>query len=305
MSARWQNRREMPSHADDWLMTYADMITLLLCFFAVFVSVSLTQKHARQHVEVTQTLPLPPTQVTETVPLERVAEKAAPQVPPATAAAVLAPQPEAQPAPASTAPKPEAPPAPKPEPSVAAAAAPEPPAATTEPPQPVPAVAPVVLTLPRPVDPPVGDRIFTLELNSAAFFDSGLATLSPAGEAILRPIAAKLQGDEYRGYRVTVEGHTDDNPIHTAQFPSNWELSTARAAAVAHYLVDQGIPAERLRAAGYADTFPKAPNRDAAGKPIAENQAQNRRVVIRLEKIEKAKPDPTVAITVYPPPELQ
>ena len=53
-----------------------------------------------------------------------------------------------------------------------------------------------------------------------------------------------------------------------------------------HYLLDHGIPAARLRAAGYADTFPKAPNRDAAGNAIPLNQAQNRRVVIKLEKIE-------------------
>ena len=77
-----------------------------------------------------------------------------------------------------------------------------------------------------------------------------------------------------------------DAPISTAQFPSNWELSTARASAVVHYFLDQGIPAQELRAAGYADTFPKAPNRDAAGHPLPENQAQNRRVVIALEKID-------------------
>jgi len=51
---------------------------------------------------------------------------------------------------------------------------------------------------------------------------------------------------------------------------------------------DEGIPAHRLRAAGYADTFPKASNRDANGRAIPENQAQNRRVVIKLEKIEKS-----------------
>jgi len=212
------------------------------------------------------------------------------------------------------APRPEAPPTQMPEPAVTAAAPAERPAspvAAIEPPKRTPvetpavSATPVALELPRPIAAPTGDRISTLEMSSAAFFDSGSAALSPGGEAILQPLAAKLQSDEYRDYRITVEGHTDDNPIHTAQFPSNWELSTARAAAVAHYLVDQGIPAQRLRAAGYADTFPKVPNRDANGAPIPENQAQNRRVVIRLEKIEKAKPDATVAVTFYPPPELQ
>jgi chemotaxis protein MotB len=55
-----------------------------------------------------------------------------------------------------------------------------------------------------------------------------------------------------------------------------------------HFFLDQGIPAERLRAAGYADTFPKVPNRDANGNPIPANQAQNRRVVIKLEKVDKS-----------------
>ena len=93
--------------------------------------------------------------------------------------------------------------------------------------------------------------------------------------------------DKYKSYQVTVEGHTDDSPISTLQFPSNWELSTARAAAVVHCLLQQGILAQRLRAAGYADTFPVALNRDAHGQAIPENQARNRRVVIKLEKIEK------------------
>jgi chemotaxis protein MotB len=87
-------------------------------------------------------------------------------------------------------------------------------------------------------------------------------------------------------YMITVEGHTDDMPIGTGQFPSNWELSTARASAVVRYLINNGIPAAKLRAVGYAQVMPKVPNRDVTGRPIPENQAQNRRVVIKLEKIE-------------------
>ena len=132
-----------------------------------------------------------------------------------------------------------------------------------------------------------GDRITSLEISSAAFFDRGSATLSPAGKAILRDVAGNLKAEKFKDYEVTVEGHTDDAPISTSLFPSNWELSTARAAAVVRFFLEEGIPAQRLRAAGYADTFPKVPNRDASGGAIPENQAQNRRVVIKLEKIEK------------------
>jgi len=133
-----------------------------------------------------------------------------------------------------------------------------------------------------------GDRITTLEIGSTAFFGSGAATLSNSGRAILRDVAADLKSDRLKDYQITVEGHTDDTPIGTSQFPSNWELSTARAAAVVHFLLDQGVAAQRLRAAGYADSVPVAPNRNADGSAIPENQARNRRVIIKLEKIDKA-----------------
>jgi len=101
-------------------------------------------------------------------------------------------------------------------------------------------------------------------------------------------VTVDLKSDKLKDYQITVEGHTDDTPINTSRFPSNWELSTARASAVVHFFLDQGIPALKLRAAGYADTFPKAPNRDSNGNAIPANQTQNRRVVIKMEKIDKA-----------------
>jgi flagellar motor protein MotB len=132
-----------------------------------------------------------------------------------------------------------------------------------------------------------GDRLTTIEINSAAFFGSGSATLSSDGAMILRKVADNLKSGAYKDYLITVEGHTDDTPIHTAQFPSNWELSTGRASAVVRFFMEQGISSQQLRAAGYADTFPKLPNRTASGDAIPANQATNRRVVIKLEKIEK------------------
>jgi chemotaxis protein MotB len=134
-----------------------------------------------------------------------------------------------------------------------------------------------------------GDFVHTAQISSTAFFAVGSATLSASGRAILLDVATNLRAPRFDGYQITVEGHTDDAPISSALFPSNWELSTARAAAVVHFLLEQGLPAARLRAAGYADTFPIAPNRDLAGRPLPENQARNRRVVIRLEKTDVAK----------------
>ena len=293
----WRASREIQSHADDWLMTYADVITLLLCCLALFASVSIVRKEVRHPVQAMQTAALPPAPLPaepprQTAPRQIASEAAAkPAAPPATAGTAPAPKPEHPP---RTGAAPAAPPA---------SAAPSP-ARTLTAAEATPAVSqPVTLELPRP-DIPAGDRISTLEMSSAAFFDSGSAVLSKGGEAILSGLTAQLESDRLRGYRITIEGHTDDNPIHTAQFPSNWELSTARAAAVVHYFLDQGIPAQRLRAAGYADTFPKLPNRDADGNPIPQNQTQNRRVVIRLEKIEKDEPA-TVTASFFPPAGLQ
>jgi chemotaxis protein MotB len=74
-----------------------------------------------------------------------------------------------------------------------------------------------------------------------------------------------------------VEGHTDDRPISTAQFPSNWELSTARASAVLRYLVARhGIAPARMSAAGYADQRPVASNATTGGR------ARNRRVDLAI-----------------------
>ena len=81
-------------------------------------------------------------------------------------------------------------------------------------------------------------------------------------------------------YSVLVEGHTDDQPIASRIFPSNWELSAARAARVVRFFIDSGVSPDRLKAAGLADTQPEAPNTTSEGVPIPENRARNRRVAI-------------------------
>ena len=87
-------------------------------------------------------------------------------------------------------------------------------------------------------------------------------------------------------YQVEVEGHTDNVPINTARFPSNWELSSLRAINVAHIFEDTGIQKDRLSAIAYADTRPEAPNTDTNGINIPENQAKNRRVVVHVTRHE-------------------
>jgi chemotaxis protein MotB len=247
MSAYWTRRKQLSEehHVDDWLMTYADMITLLLCFFAVFVAIAVPDKVKFEEAkeQVKEHFSGDAQRLKGMYPLPRV-EK---DNPPPTANVPF----EALPSIVDRYNE----------------AAPE----------------------QKDIEIEKGDRITTIEMNSAPFFDKGSASLNVEGVKVLGEIQPALLSDEYKDYTIAVEGYTDDSPIKTPQFPSNWELSTARAAAVVRTLIDLGVPAERLRATGFGETSPKVPNRDTTGKPLPENQAQNRRVVIRLEKITKGK----------------
>ncbi|MBO6520444.1 MAG: OmpA family protein [Rhodospirillales bacterium] len=121
-----------------------------------------------------------------------------------------------------------------------------------------------------------------IELQSNAFFKPGSAEIVQAAIPVLKKLSETLALPNYELYNVVVEGHTDDGQISTQQFPSNWELSAGRAASVVRLFEANDVDRSRLKATGYADTRPKVPNRDLEGKPIPENRATNRRVVLRL-----------------------
>ena len=127
----------------------------------------------------------------------------------------------------------------------------------------------------------------TLELSSSAFYEPGSAKLREVALPVLGRIAQIVRADQYRFFNVDVEGHTDDDPISTPKFPSNWELSAARAAGVVRFFGEQGIELQRLKASGFAETRPKVPNRDKNGAPIPDNQEVNRRVIIHLSKMSR------------------
>jgi chemotaxis protein MotB len=127
-------------------------------------------------------------------------------------------------------------------------------------------------------------RGLTVSLAEAGFFDPGSAVMPPSALAVIDRIASTLQP---LSSAIRVEGHTDNTPIHTAQFPSNWELSTARATYLLQYLISTSkIPAPRLSAVGYGEYRPVAPNDTPAGR------ASNRRVdlVVLSEAAEKQEP---------------
>src|SRR5580700_198974 len=109
-----------------------------------------------------------------------------------------------------------------------------------------------------------------ISLREAGFFDSGSATPKPAALPTLHQIATRLGTTPYD---LRIEGHTDNVPIHNAEFDSNWELSSARATRIARLFLDmQAMPPDRISAAGYAEFHPVADNGTAVGR------AENRRV---------------------------
>jgi chemotaxis protein MotB len=113
-----------------------------------------------------------------------------------------------------------------------------------------------------------------VELAENILFDSARADLKKEGQEALTQVAGVLTSIQNRDFQIA--GHTDNIPIKSARFPSNWELSTARAVVVTKFLGEQGVDPSRLSAAGYADTQPVAANTDAEGR------AQNRRIEIVL-----------------------
>ena len=125
----------------------------------------------------------------------------------------------------------------------------------------------------------VGART-ALQLSSSVAFETASATLSDAGRAALDDIAAELKAElavrPDRGWRLMIKGHTDSRPINTEQFPSNWTLSAARAAAVARYLSARGVPPERLFAIGRAEFEP------VNAEETAVAYAQNRRIEFEI-----------------------
>ncbi len=128
------------------------------------------------------------------------------------------------------------------------------------------------------------EKSIEMELASGSFFKRRSAEFDPDKLQILTEMAETLKKGAYLDYRVLIEGHTSDAPINTTMFPSNWELSTARASRVVRYFIEHGMEPDRLVAIGYGDSQPKAANRDAGGNVIRENRALNERIVIKFER---------------------
>ena len=143
-----------------------------------------------------------------------------------------------------------------------------------------------------------------LALTTDILFDPGKTDIKPEGVATLTEVADALKG--VSGRRFQISGHTDTNPIKTKEFPSNWELSTARALAVVKLLLEKGVRPDTLSVAGYAEFDP------AQGNGTEKGRARNRRIeivivpniedLVKMPEIGKAKDEAGGAGTSSTPP---
>lgn len=215
------NSRDLEEHIEDqeWLLTYSDMITLLLAFFAMLIAVSYVdlnlweqmKQGLRSEITKQEDVRTPLAEVKADLDQLLAIEKAQGMVD---------------------------------------------------------------ITLDRD-----GIKLF---FSSSSFYNSGEAQLLPTGAAIIDKVTQAMTALDFYKFNVDVEGHTDNVPINTPIFPSNWELSVARASGVVKYFIEDGIEADRLKASGYADTKPVVPHVDEQGQNIIENRALNRRIVVRI-----------------------
>ncbi len=129
----------------------------------------------------------------------------------------------------------------------------------------------------------IGRDGLVISLREAGFYDSGSAIVHPSSLPILNKIARALASSPYD---IRTEGHTDNVPIHTEQFDSNWELSTTRATRLTRIFLDDGFASYRLSASGYGEFHPVASNNTPEGR------SQNRRVdIIVLPRTSVSHPE--------------
>lgn len=125
------------------------------------------------------------------------------------------------------------------------------------------------------------DDDLLIEIKDKLLFSSGSAIPHPMGRQIIS-LMAKTIANVPEPYKVGIEGHTDDSPIHTATIDDNWDLASKRGQAVMHAMNLQGPLLKRTVLMSYGEMKPLVPNRTTQGIPIPENQGKNRRVTIRI-----------------------
>jgi chemotaxis protein MotB len=275
-----------------WMVSYADFMTLLFAFFVVMYAMS-SVNEGRYRV-------LSGALSTAFVAGDSVKAGAASGTAPSPATAPPTAGAQSEPKVASTAPPTPPPPTPPPtpatEPPPAAAAAPEEPIDPVERAEMVKNQARVAqmtqlatrmdeqlkaLVRDGQVHVTRGARGVAIEINAEVLFDPAKADLKSASFPALRSLALALSSFREP---LQIEGHTDDLPISTREFKSNWELSAARAASVGRFLIGEGIAPGRIGIAGYAD------NRPLVANSTRENRSHNRRVTLLVLSADDSRP---------------
>mgnify|MGYP001106517407 CR=1 FL=1 len=236
-----------------WIITFADLMTLLLVFFVLLFSISSVEKERFEQVAASL-------QNSFGIPNESVSPvRLSPIIP-------VAPEPEIVP------------------PSA------ERPSATPQPLDPLPLPDPDLQALSAmlatvferqqigdlaEIRVPLDDQL-SIQVHGTALFDSGSSDLNyevdQVLDALLQVFLLKSE------YTINIQGHTDNLPITTARYESNWELSAIRATTVLRYFISRGVPPKRLTATGYGDSMPIASNETEKGR------SANRRIEFVLEK---------------------
>ncbi|MGE5545369.1 MAG: flagellar motor protein MotB [Solirubrobacterales bacterium] len=126
------------------------------------------------------------------------------------------------------------------------------------------------------------DRGIVLNLDGGTLFAAGSAELKPQVMPLLKEIGSTLANPRFADYRIEIQGHTDDTPVKTPQFPSNFDLAAARALATMRAMVSFGVNEGAMQVTSFGATAPRVPNHLDDGTPLPQNQALNRRVAVRV-----------------------
>lgn len=262
---------------NNWLLSYLDVFVLVVMLMVILVSISdfKTQpdKPKRTISKIIKATPKPVQQISRPPapqPPKRIPEPK-PQVTPLTSPALPEPAPNLTAITIET-------PSQLPEPAI-----PAPSKIIVEKPQSIEQRLQAELSekikrmdLDKSIHLTISQGFAQLEIQDKVLFQSSEAELTSSGKQLLSHLIPMLK--ESVGI-IMIEGHTDNRPIHTKRFPSNWELGASRATSVLHFLVSEQLSSDKLRAISYADTKPIADN------TTAEGREKNRRVniVIKLD----------------------
>jgi chemotaxis protein MotB len=217
MSGRFETKNEEP--LEDWLLSYADMITLVMAFFVMLAAISKVDANLYEKVQSGMAKDIGGREASR--PIETVRKELAQAVSASRGGDDA-------------------------------------------------------------VDVGSDERGVVLNVDANAMFQTGSAEMRTEIVPVIKSITETLNNDRFANYRIEVQGHTDDTPVKTPQFPSNFDLAAARALTAMRAMKALGLPEERMIVSSFGQYAPRAPNHRDDGTPLPINQALNRRISIHV-----------------------